>query len=111
MDNLHSDIQKEYERLIELHLQCISNVILNNENINKDITLVGIIDGFNSILAKQAGLDDNTFNEEREFCDEILNVMDKKNPVDMKYIVIVLKLCSEVLMKSMITNSISNKNK
>lgn len=102
---LEHKVQQVYVEECAKHLTIVSNILFN-ENLSQDSTLVGLADGFASILAKQADLDVVT-KEDTKLCNDVLELVEQRGD-KLKSLVLITKLCTEMLSKSMIAKEVAN---
>lgn len=102
---IEEQILKEYEQVSQKHIACAYNLISENSALkDENITLVGIIDGFNSILLDKNDFEEKDFIESEKICENVLGLIEKEED-KIKTMMFVSKLCSELLLKISIASS------
>lgn len=101
---------KEYELMSQKHIVHAYNLISENSELkDENVTLVGIIDGFNSILLSRSEIEEQELIESEKLCEEVLNIVEREED-KIKTMILISKLCSEMLLKISIASDMKNVN-
>lgn len=106
--NIEQEILKKYQDLSVKHKQCAYNIISTSSEFDgADMNLVGIIDGFNSILVDVNNIQDTDFINSKQVCESIISIIEKEED-KIKTLILISKLCSELLLQIPIASEIKN---
>lgn len=106
---IEQEVLKQYEQISKKHKLCAFNIINNSSEFDAgDMNLVGLIDGFNSILIDINNIKDKDFINSEKICKNIIDIIEKEED-KVKTLILINKLCTELLLQIPIIDGINNK--